>query len=131
MFKAFATSSTVGLALRSTARAVPLVVLATAVLLGIGVNAVYRALRATARPVLASLSVIAVGALIVANFPALVDGTYYGENLQRPEAIPQYWDDAAAALDARRPRHSCARAARLRLRVVPLGEHGRSDHARD
>ncbi|MET1001223.1 MAG: alpha-(1-_3)-arabinofuranosyltransferase family protein, partial [Acidimicrobiia bacterium] len=101
VFKSFATSSTVGLALRSTARAVPLVALATSVLLGIGVNAVYRALRANARPVLASLSVIAVGALIVANFPALVDGSYYGENLQRPEAIPQYWDDAAAALDAR------------------------------
>ncbi len=43
LFKAFATGSTAGLAMRSTARAVPLVVLATAVLLGVGTNAVYDA----------------------------------------------------------------------------------------
>ncbi len=100
VFKAFATGSTAGLAMRSTARAVPLVVLATAVLLGVGTNAVYTALRRNARPALAFGSVGLVVALLLINFPALFDGTFYGKNLQRPEDVPQYWRDAAAALDA-------------------------------
>jgi hypothetical protein len=101
VFKAFATGSTVGLAMRSTARAVPLVVLAVAVLLGVGSNAVYAALRRRARPVLAMGSVAVVVVLILVNFPALVDGSYYGDNLQRPEDVPEYWTDAARHLDAR------------------------------
>jgi hypothetical protein len=101
VFKAFATGSTAGLAMRSTARAVPLVVLATAVLLGVGTNAVYTALRRNARPLLAYGAVALVVVLVLVNFPALVDGTFYGKNLDRPENIPQYWTDAAAALDAR------------------------------
>ena len=100
-FKAFASGSTFGLAMRSTARAVPLVVLATAVLLGIGTNTVYATLRRHARPVLAAGSVAIVVVLLLVNFPALVDGTFYGENLQRPEDIPQYWNDAAQYLDGR------------------------------
>ena len=87
--------------MRSTARAVPLVVLATAVLLGIGTNTVYAALRRHARPVLAVGSVAIVVVLLLVNFPALVDGTFYGDNLQRPEDIPQYWNDAAHYLDGR------------------------------
>ena len=39
LFKSFAESSSFGLALRSTSRAVPLVALGLAVLLGVGVNA--------------------------------------------------------------------------------------------
>ena len=42
LFKAFATSSTAGFALRSTARAVPMLVLGLAVLLGIGISAWWR-----------------------------------------------------------------------------------------
>ena len=42
VFKSFATSSSFGLALRSTARAVPLVALGVAVLIGLGVNALAR-----------------------------------------------------------------------------------------
>jgi hypothetical protein len=101
VIKAFATSSTVGLAMRSTARAVPLVVLATSIFLAVGVNAANDALRRAARPVLAWGSILVVGALIFANFPALVDGTFYGENLQRPEEIPEYWNEAARYLDER------------------------------
>ncbi|MGQ0823431.1 MAG: alpha-(1-_3)-arabinofuranosyltransferase domain-containing protein [Actinomycetota bacterium] len=99
--KAFATSSTVGLAMRSTARAVPLVVLATAVFLAVGVNAVHDALQRAARPRLAFASVAAVVGLVFANFPALADGTFYGENLQRPEKVPAYWHGAASYLDER------------------------------
>ncbi|MDZ4824929.1 MAG: alpha-(1-_3)-arabinofuranosyltransferase family protein [Actinomycetota bacterium] len=100
VFKAFANSSTAGLALRSTGRAVPLVVLATAMFLGLGVNAAYDALRRRARPFLAVSSVGIVVALVFVNFPALVDDTFYGKNLQRPEDVPEYWLDAADYLDA-------------------------------
>jgi len=101
LFKAFATGSTAGLALRSTGRAVPLVALATAVFLGVGANVVYERLRRQARPALAAGSIGVVAVLIVVNFPALVDGTFYGDNLQRPEDVPSYWLDAASYLDGR------------------------------
>lgn len=103
--KAFAERSSAGLALRSTGRAVPLVALSLAVFLALGVNALTPALRArlAARSATLSRYGIALPALVavvvVANFPALVDGTYYGENLRRPEDIPGYWEEAAAALD--------------------------------
>src|SRR4029077_12777088 len=45
LFKAFANNSSAGLALRSTGRAVPLVVLALTILLGLGVNATVGTLR--------------------------------------------------------------------------------------
>ncbi|HET9729448.1 MAG TPA: alpha-(1-_3)-arabinofuranosyltransferase family protein [Acidimicrobiia bacterium] len=97
LFKAFATGSTAGLALRSTGRAVPLVVLSLAMFLGLGTNAVAQRLgRRNAR--LAMAVPVVVGALVLANFPALVDGTYYGKNLQRPENVPSYWTRAIAAL---------------------------------
>ena len=60
-------------------------------------------------------------AACIVNLPALWNGTFYGKNLQRPEEIPQYWKDAATYLDAQAARHPGARAARLRLRVVPVG----------
>ncbi len=51
LFKSFAESSSFGLALRSTSRAVPLVALGLAVLLGVGVNAVATAWQGTGRTV--------------------------------------------------------------------------------
>ncbi len=38
--------------------------------------------------------------LIFVNFPALVDGTFYGKNLERDQTLPSYWTRAIAALDA-------------------------------
>ncbi len=99
LFKAFATGSTAGLALRSTARAVPLIALGLAMLLGIGLNALWQRLRAGGRPLLATASIAAAVVLIVVNFPALWNGNYYGKNLQRPEHIPSYWLQAAHYLD--------------------------------
>ncbi len=99
LFKAFAASSSFGLALRSTGRAVPLVALAFAVLLGAGVNAA--AARWTVRGVrkrglvLAGLIIV----LAVVDLPALWNGSFYGSNLQRDETIPSYWTQAIAALD--------------------------------
>ncbi len=99
----FARSSQAGMALRSTARAVPLVVLSLAVLLAVGINAGLRWVE-THRPDRvrwSRASVVGVGFLVLFNFPAIWNGTYYGKNLQRPELVPTYWDAAAAYLDAR------------------------------
>ena len=71
-----------------------------------------------------------VGVLIVVNLPALWNDTFYGKNLQRPEEVPQYWNDAIDAPRRGVARHARARAARRRLRVVPVGQHRRPDHAR-
>ncbi|MFI5053312.1 MAG: alpha-(1-_3)-arabinofuranosyltransferase family protein, partial [Acidimicrobiia bacterium] len=101
LFKSFAESSSFGLALRSTGRAAPLVALAFAVLLGVGVNAA--AGRWTARGVALRGLVLAglVMLLAVVNLPALWNGKLYGDNLQRAEAIPEYWTQAIAGLDAK------------------------------
>jgi hypothetical protein len=100
VFKAFATGSTAGLALRSTGRATPLVVLALAVFLGLGVNQVAKRYRNAGRIAMAIAVPAAALALIFVNFPALVDHTFYGKNLERPETIPSYWTQAIAALNA-------------------------------
>ncbi len=98
LFKKLAAGSTAALAMRSTARAVPLVVLALAIFLGLAVNAASEWLRKTGRLATAVVVPAVVLVLLLVNFPALYDGTYYGKNLQRPENIPSYWYDAAAAL---------------------------------
>ena len=99
LFKSFANSSTAGLALRSTGRAGPLVVLSLAVLLGLAANSVFRWLQARGQTVVAYAVPVLAGVLIFVNFPALVDGTFYGKNLQRDEKLPAYWTEAIAALD--------------------------------
>ena len=100
LFKAFANSSSAGLALRSTGRAIPLVTLGMAILLGMGVNAVAQRVSLTkTRPRIGLVVAGLVVALIAVDFPALYDGTYYGKNLERPEDIPSYWIQAARYLD--------------------------------
>ncbi len=95
LFKEF-TKTDSGLSLRSTPRAVPLVVLATAVFLGAGVDALGRRLPRLAVP-------LAVGAcaLIMANMPPMWNNTMVASNLERPENVPSYWADNAAHLDRR------------------------------
>ncbi len=100
LFKKFATSSTAGLALRSTGRAAPLVVLALAVFLGLAVNTVFGRLRGRGQTALAYAVPVLVGILIFVNFPALVDGTFYAKNLERDQTLPSYWTQAIAALNA-------------------------------
>ncbi len=96
LLKSAATGSTVGLAMRSTGRAVPLVVLATAVLLGAGVSAVVPRLPSRGAR-LAVTGVIL--ALVAADMFPLWSGTVIGGNLERPETIPAYWHQAANYLD--------------------------------
>lgn len=99
LFKSFANSSTAGLALRSTGRAAPLVVLSLAVFLGLAANAIFRWLQARGKGALAYAVPLLVGVLIFVNFPALLDGTFYGKNLQRDETLPSYWTDAIAQMN--------------------------------
>ncbi|HEX6569510.1 MAG TPA: alpha-(1-_3)-arabinofuranosyltransferase family protein, partial [Acidimicrobiales bacterium] len=92
--KAFLLSD-VGLSMRSLPRAVPLVALGLAVLLGAGITSVVRRWPRTALPATAAVVLVALLAL-----PPLWLGRFVPENLRRPEAIPGYWDEAAAHLDA-------------------------------
>jgi arabinofuranan 3-O-arabinosyltransferase len=94
LFKAFASGSSAGLALRSTPRAVPLIALGSAVLLGASVAALWQK-----RPRAGLVSAVLVGMLIVANLPAAWGADYIGENVERPGQIPGYWTDAAQHLD--------------------------------
>ncbi|HUF32487.1 MAG TPA: alpha-(1-_3)-arabinofuranosyltransferase family protein [Acidimicrobiales bacterium] len=96
LFTDLATSSTAGLALRSTPRAVPLVALALAVLVAAGISALARR-----SPPLALPATLAAVLLAVAGLPPLWTGDMIGENLERPEEIPTHWHEAATWLDER------------------------------
>ncbi len=94
-FKAF-TRTDAGLALRSTPRAVPLVILGLALFLGAGVTALGRRVRPHA-----SVGLTAVAAVVVfANMSTLWTGQMVAANLERPENIPSYWQQAANYLQA-------------------------------
>ena len=89
------TTTDAGLAMRSTPRALPLVVLATAVFLGAGAEALGRRLPRFRQPIAAVLCLA-----ILANFSPLWRGQLLGDNLERPEEVPAYWPSLAASLDA-------------------------------
>ena len=98
-FKALASTSTVGLALRSTPRAVPLVVLGLALLLGAALAALARRLRTAG-----AVAMVAAGALVIAGLPPLFKGDLaVGDGIKRPEAIPSYWQEAADHVDEAGP----------------------------
>ncbi len=82
------------LAMRSLPRAVPLLALAMAVLLGVGVNALASRMR---RVGAVAAGLVLVG--IVLNNPAMWRIRMVEEHLSRPEEIPEYWLEAAEALD--------------------------------
>ena len=89
------TTTDAGLAMRSTPRALPLVVLATAVFLGAGAEALGRRLPRFRQPIAAVLCLA-----ILANFSPLWRGQLPGDNLQRPLGVPAYWASLAASLHA-------------------------------
>ena len=78
--KGAATGSTVGLAMRSTGRAVPLVALGLAVLLGTGVAALDRR-----RPRLGKGAALVVAGLVAGAMVPLWTGKVVARNLRRPE----------------------------------------------
>ena len=96
LFKRFATSSTAGLALRSTGRAIPLLVLGLVLLLVAGIVAVGRR-----RAGFGTAAAVAVVLLALLGNPSLWDGGFVAGNLRHPEEVPAYWAEAAAHLDAR------------------------------
>jgi hypothetical protein len=100
LFKSFAASSSFGLALRSTARAVPLITLGFAVLVGLGVNALAAAWTRRGRRIAGVALALGVVAVAAAMVPGLWAGEVYGNNLDRAEDIPPYWKAAIADLDA-------------------------------
>jgi arabinofuranan 3-O-arabinosyltransferase len=93
--KAFLESD-VGLSMRSLPRAAPLVVLAMSVFVGSLVAAATRNHQRWSRPATAAVMVLA-----VLSLPPLWRGQMVDDNLDRAEDIPDYWLEAAAALDAR------------------------------
>ena len=99
VFKAFATSSTAGFALRSTARAVPLLALGLAVMLGVGVSSAAAALARHRVSWLGVAAAVIIGVLCVVNAPGIWNGRYYSSYLERDEQVPAYWRTALAALD--------------------------------
>jgi arabinofuranan 3-O-arabinosyltransferase len=98
-FKALAGGSSVGLALRNSARAVPLIVLGLAVLLAAGVSALDRQLRAAGLTGRRIIAVGVVGALCLANAPGLWGGSYYSSYLEW-SSVPSYWQQALHSLNA-------------------------------
>ena len=98
VLKAFMSDTTAGLALRSTDRAAPLVLLALAILLGAGVTAV-----ATRYPtgglVVAGIAIVAVACAWSPGWTG--DTVVHG--LTQPASPPTYVQQAAAALNATHP----------------------------
>ncbi len=101
-FKAW-TRTDSGLAFRSTPRAVPLIALGLAVMLGAGVAAVSRWRPGWHLPVAAALLV-----LVCANQLALFRGQMVDRNLLRDSEVPTYWTEAARSLDRGDPRYRVA-----------------------
>ncbi len=87
--------SAVGLALRSSTRALPLSTLGLALGAGALVTAA-GSIRWRARHALAPLVVV----LALANLPAAFTGGYVDPALERDQDVPEAWTQAAAALDA-------------------------------
>jgi hypothetical protein len=98
VIKAFLVDTTAGLALRSTDRASPLVILGLAMFLGAGVSAVAARVRKTGLVI----GAFAVAAVAGATVP-LWTGAIIANGFTQPAAPPLYVRQAAAALDKVNP----------------------------
>jgi len=92
--RAAGSQSTIGLAMRSTNRIIPLVVLGLALLLGAGVSALVGAHLKTG-----ILVVVLAVALAATDLPPLWTGSLVANNLARPEKIPKYVTQTARYLN--------------------------------
>jgi len=92
------TLSDSGLALRSTPRILPLLLLSIAVFLGAGIAAL-----SLFRPRLEHFATFLISLLIIGNLSPLWTGSLLGETVQRPEEIPEYWNQTADYLDSKDP----------------------------
>jgi len=97
--KRFMTDTTAGLAMRSTDRATPLVVIGLAMLLGTGVTALWR--RA---PWTGLMTAGVVAGLVIANNPAVFNGdAEVSSFFTQPARLPAYQMQAIAHLNATHP----------------------------
>ncbi len=99
VFSAFANNpkSTLSLALRSSTRAVPMVVLA----LAIGLGFLWHTRRLSAHVQLRKLQYLAFVGLILGNLPSAVNGDLIDRAILRPEELPSAWHQVAEYLDER------------------------------
>ncbi len=94
LFTAWTTTSS-GLAFRSTPRAIPLLALAVATFLGAGVAAI-----AERRPSIRLVpATVAIG-LVIANLSPLWTGDMLDKFMERPGDIPEYWQQVGDELSA-------------------------------
>ncbi len=98
LLKAFMVDTTAGLAMRSTDRATPLVLLALAVFLGIGIDAVAARARWTARVLTGGTLAVVAGA----NVP-LLTGAIIANGFTQPAVPPASVRQAAAVLNSAHP----------------------------
>ncbi|MGO9456907.1 MAG: alpha-(1-_3)-arabinofuranosyltransferase family protein [Acidimicrobiales bacterium] len=99
VLKSFMSDTTAGLAMRSTDRATPLVLLGLAMLLGAGASALWRRLH-----VVGVLTALVVAGMLIANNPAIFNGdAEVATNFHQPASLPSYQLAAIAHLNATRP----------------------------
>jgi len=98
VLKAFMTNTTAGLALRSTDRATPVVLLGLAMLLGSGITALWQRF-----PVAGLGTAVLIGALVVANNPSLFNGDTIANNFTQPASLPAYQVAAVNHLNKTHP----------------------------
>ena len=96
--KSFMTDTTAGLALRSTDRATPVVLLALCMLLGSGLSALWSRFH-----VGGLVTALVVAGLVVANNPSLFLGDTIANNFTQPASLPSYQLAAIAHLNATHP----------------------------
>jgi len=96
--KAFMTDTTAGLALRSTDRATPLVLLALFMLLASGLTALWSRLS-----VVGIVTAVLVAGLVVANNPSIFLGDTIANNFTQPASLPSYEVAAIDHLNATHP----------------------------
>ena len=99
VLKSFMTNTTAGLALRSTDRATPLVLLALVMLLGCGLTALWMRLS-----IVGIATAVVVAGLVIANVPSLFNGdAVVAGAFTQPAALPSYELDAINHLNATHP----------------------------
>ena len=98
LLKTFMTTTTAGLALRSTDRATPLIILGLSVLLGAGLAAIHERFPRAAVPVTLLAIVI-----ILVNTTPLLRGGFIANDFTQPATLPKAETDAVAYLNSVNP----------------------------
>ena len=99
LFERFATDTTAGLALRSTPRAAPLVILALAIGLAAFTTRAIAVVNRSGRPRLAPLAPVVISAALIVQLVPWFSGNALTESILRPSQLPADQTDLAAWLD--------------------------------